>query len=216
MLVKNSAFIIASRCCTTKLRHLPSSFFVFMYTRQSIILFNHAGGKIMQNKTTTQEAGTIPFEHERRFFPKLENLPFQFGQYPMTYITQGYLEDGLGTRLRDERNSAGEHTYLLTRKTGEGVSRTEDEKEISEAEFAEQWPRVTCSLTKDRYFITWNGIDLQLNIFHGPLEEYVQIEVEFSTNEEAVAFQPPEWFGPEVTDDKRHGNYSLAKNGPPR
>jgi len=43
----------------------------------------------------------------------------------------------------------------------------------------------------------------------------VQIEVEFDSNEEAVAFVPPAWLGEEVTHDKAHGNYSLAKYGRP-
>lgn len=158
----------------------------------------------------------VPFEHERRFVPKLSELPFVFSNYPMVSIIQGYLEDGRGTRLRDERDTKGQHTYLLTRKTGEGVSRTEDEQEISATEFRRPWEEVKCSLIKDRYFIKWDDVNLQLNIFHGKLEQYVQIEVEFASREEALAFVPPAWFGPEVTDDKRHGNYSLAKNGMPR
>lgn len=166
-----------------------------------------------QNTATT---GGTPMEHERRFVPKLSELPFVFSSYPMVFIIQGYLEDGQGTRLRDERDAEGQHTYLLTRKTGEGVSRTEDEQEISAGEFRRSWEEVKCSLTKDRYFVDWNDIHLQLNIFHDNLEQYVQIEVEFTSHEEALAFVPPAWFGLEVTDDKRHGNYSLAKNGMPK
>lgn len=157
----------------------------------------------------------IPFEHERRFFPELRNLPFDFSRFPSVFIIQGYLEDGLGTRLRDERTEDGRHTYLQTRKTGEGVSRTEDEQEISEKDFRLMWNDVKCSLEKTRYFINRKGVDLQLNIFHGELEQYLQIEVEFDSNKAALAFIPPVWFGREVTDDKRHGNYVLAKNGVP-
>lgn len=160
--------------------------------------------------------GEIPFEHERRFFPRLSNLPLIISRFPSVFITQGYLEDGFGTRLRDERNADGQHIYLVTRKTGEGVSRTEDEREISEVEFNSMWSNVTCSLEKTRYFINWGNVDLQLNIFHGNLEEYLQIEVEFDSNEKALAFIPPVWFGREVTDDKTHGNYHLAKFGTPK
>jgi CYTH domain-containing protein len=35
--------------------------------------------------------------------------------------------------------------------------------------------------------------------------------VEFASEEEAAAFRPPGWFGPEVTDDPRYRNRSLAE-----
>lgn len=165
--------------------------------------------------TTTTHAGEIPFEHERRWFPDVRDLPFVFSKYQMKSIIQGYLEDEFATRLRDECTGV-EHVYLHTRKTGEGISRTEDEYEIRADEFDSLWNNVKCSLEKDRYFVNWEGVDFQLNIYHGGLGGYLQIEVEFTTAEEAAAFHPPTWFGPEVTHDKRHGNYYLAKFGAPK
>lgn len=188
-----------------------------MYNARSILyLFITNEEEATMSTTNATPSGTIPFEHERRFFPELRNLPFDFSRFPSVFIIQGYLEDGLGTRLRDERTTDGRHTYLQTRKTGEGVSRAEDEQEISEKDFRLMWNDVKCSLEKTRYFISRKGIDLQLNIFHGKLEQYLQIEVEFDSNEDALAFIPPVWFGREVTDDKQHGNYALAKNGVPK
>jgi len=157
----------------------------------------------------------IPFEHERRFFPDMNALPFDFKGYPKESILQGYLEDGLRTRIRDTNDSEG-HRYTQTRKTGEGVSRPEDEDAIAQDEFIILRKKVTCSLVKTRYFITWDGIDAQLNVYHAALDGYVQIEVEFKTHEEAVAFIPPAWIGREVTDDPAHGNYSLARYGLPK
>ncbi|MCK9344592.1 MAG: hypothetical protein M0P64_00520 [Candidatus Pacebacteria bacterium] len=158
---------------------------------------------------------SIPFEHERRFVPDAKVLPFDYKKYPMKSILQGYLKDAAGTRLRDESDEDA-HTYLQTRKTGSGVSRTEDEHEITKEEFDTMWHDVECSLSKSRYFITWDDIDIEFNVFHGALDGYMQIEVEFDSHDAAVTFTPPSWLGREVTDDKSHGNYALAKHGIPK
>lgn len=159
----------------------------------------------------------IPMEHERRFFPSRENLPEDLDSYPKIYIFQGYLEDELKTRIRHEYDcSSGMSSYSMTRKSGKGVSRQEDEREITQDEFGVLVVRDGCFLEKTRYFVPWEGVVVEINIFSGrKLEGYVQIEVEFDSHEEAMAFDPPDWFGPEVTDDDQHGNYSLAKNGFP-
>lgn len=101
-------------------------------------------------------------------------------------------------------------------KTGSGISRPENEIEIARKAFKLLWEKAKdCSLRKSRYFICHDGIHYQLNIFHGAHAGYVQIEVEFDSNKKAVAFVPPPWLGKEVTHDKAHGNYSLAKYGRP-
>jgi CYTH domain-containing protein len=40
-------------------------------------------------------------------------------------------------------------------------------------------------------------------------------EVEFDTEEAADTFEPPAWFGREVTDDARFKNQRLASEGAP-
>lgn len=161
---------------------------------------------------------TVPKEHERRFIPDMEILPFLFWRFPMEFIIQGYLEDPLKTRIRHTYNHK-KHVYTQTRKSGSGVSRDEDECFLEKEDFEEKWKRVRCSLVKSRYFVAienkYENVSCQLNIFHDELAGYVQIESEFKTHEEAISFIPPSWFGKEVTDDERHGNYSLAKNGIP-
>lgn len=165
--------------------------------------------------TNTALNSAIPFEHERRFFPDMNALPFDFKGYPKESILQAYLEDGLRTRIRDTNDSDG-HRHTQTKKTGEGISRHEDEYGITKEEFDLLRKQAGCSLVKTRYFVTWDGIDIQLNVYHAGLDGYVQIEVEFKTHKEATAFIPPSWLGIEVTHDEAHGNYSLAKNGLPK
>ncbi len=169
--------------------------------------------------TLEKESGkVIPEEHERRFTLNLGEVIFPFAAFPKVFITQGYLEDPLRTRVRDEMEVVtGKHTYTTTRKSGSGVSRPEDEGEITKDRFDELWSMVRYSLNKIRYFVTYDGVSFQFNIFTGHLKDFApQIEIEFDSHEEAVAFIPPPWFGREVTDDPNHSNYSLAKFGAPQ
>lgn len=160
-------------------------------------------------------SSVVPFEHERRFFPDLKQFSLDPLAYEEIFIQQGYLEDELHTRIRRETYESGAHKYLQTRKTGDGISRKEDEIEITKETFESMWRSVEVSLTKSRYLVPLPLSDkvAEVNVFHGALRGYIQIEVEFKTHEEAVAFIPPGWFGKEVTDDKEHGNYHLAKCG---
>jgi CYTH domain-containing protein len=43
----------------------------------------------------------------------------------------------------------------------------------------------------------------------------VVAEVEFDGEDAADAFEPPDWFGAEVTDDARYKNQRLACDGAP-
>lgn len=171
----------------------------------------------MTHSTSTDDNGK-KMEHERRFYPSPCMLPIDYPTFPKLLIEQGYLEDEPRTRLRDECDEFDVHTYLLTRKSGGGISREEDETEISKDAFKIGWQKRTCDLQKTRYYYPLENGTAQINIFHavsrtGTLDTYIQIEVEFGSHKEAIDFVPPEWFGEEVTDDPRHGNYALAKQG---
>jgi len=41
------------------------------------------------------------------------------------------------------------------------------------------------------------------------------VEVEFDSDDAADDFEPPDWFGDEVTEDNRYTNSSLARFGWP-
>ncbi len=47
-------------------------------------------------------------------------------------------------------------------------------------------------------------------MFHGYLEGLEFVEVEFQSEEQANGFNPPEWFGEDVTFDKRYRNSYLS------
>lgn len=183
--------------------------FTDVVLRRFVFLSNFFGVNIVAKSANGME-------HERRFFPNLKDWIFDSTFFEETFILQGYLEDFLRIRVRKETDPFGVIKYTQTRKSKNGISRPENEEVISEDAFNQSWKEVKCLLEKSRYFIPLDSEGLQfaeINIFHGSLRGYVQIEVKFDSHEEAVAFNPPGWFGKEVTDDSRHGNYSLAKNG---
>lgn len=155
----------------------------------------------------------VKSEIERRFLVK--SLPPNFFIYPQSIIHQFYLDDGSNRRFRQEVGF-GQTKYWQTVKSGSGVKRLEDELEISQVEFLLAQGQLAADLWKVRYHIPCNGLIAELNLFAGPLSGYMQIEVEFETMEQAMSFEQPDWFGHEVTDDPRHGNYNLARYGAPK
>ena len=156
-----------------------------------------------------------PVEIERRFLVDIKDVP-SFEQCDMSYIEQGYLEGLERIRIRWER-CARRDTYTKTFKSGSGISRTEIESLITRATYMRLEKHTACTLEKSRYFIPLaDGHIAELNIFHGKLHGYVQLEVEFKTLKAAEAFVPDPWFGLEVTDDFQHTNYNLARSGLPK
>ena len=134
----------------------------------------------------------------------------------MQYIRQAYLEDEARTRIR-RTSCRGQDSFTVIRITEDEGSRQENEYTISEDVFNDLKQMAKCSLEKSRYLIPIpNGFVAELNIFHGSLAGYLQIEVEFVSEKEAKAFIPPYWFGQEVTLDSSHRNYHLAKYGSPQ
>ena len=57
------------------------------------------------------------------------------------------------------------------------------------------------------------GLTYELDIFEGDLAPLVMVEVEFQSEADAREFVAPEWFGRDVSTDKRFGNKSLALTG---
>jgi CYTH domain-containing protein len=106
---------------------------------------------------------------------------------------------------------------VLTVKSGSGRSRFEEEIAIDPDRFARLWPITEGRrLEKTRQLIpTETGLTIELDIYSGALAGLTVAEVEFASDDEADAFEPPEWFGAEVTDDLRFKNQKLACDGAP-
>lgn len=130
-------------------------------------------------------------------------------------ILQGYVSLFPEIRIRSVRPSEGPEKFYLTVKRGEGLVRDEWETEISSREFSHL---VEC-LEKGTWFIEKRRYRLPLSDGHvaeyhrhsGHLKGFDYVEVEFRSEEEAKTFEPPYWFGREVTEDPRFSYGKLAR-----
>lgn len=124
-------------------------------------------------------------------------------------LRQGYIavDHPVSVRIRDD---AG-HGCQLTIKSGKGAVRQEVEIPISRDVFDHLWPMaVSRSLEKTRYLIGYKEHKIELDVFHGKLEGLIVAEVEFESLADLQAFEPPDWFEEDLTDDLRYTNVSLA------
>lgn len=125
-----------------------------------------------------------------------------------TPIRQGYLT--ISAEAETRVRQAGQH-YWLTTKRGKGLVRGEYEIELSAAQFDELWPATEgLRLTKLRYAIPLDGAECIVDVYQGQLAGLRVAEVEFDSVESAQAFQPPAWFGTEVTGIAQYANQRLA------
>lgn len=151
-------------------------------------------------------------EIERKFL--VDRLPPDFENLPGKTIRQGYVIDaaeGIELRVRQIQNA-----YYQTVKMGEGLSRTEIEIELSPDQFDQLWPyTVGRRVSKTRYTFPVGGHTAELDRFEGNLKDLLMVEVEFASVDAAGDFAPPDWFGRDVTEDKRYKNKHLAVHGIP-
>lgn len=151
-------------------------------------------------------------EIERKF--RLNSLPSILSEARAALVQQGYLAvqpDGTEVRLRDSGRVCS-----LTVKSGEGMLREEREVEITAAQFETLWPATASRrLVKRRYLQALDRDTAQIDVYAGDLQGLILAEVEFESEEAARCFQPPAWFGEEVTDDPAYRSRTLAGRHPP-
>jgi adenylate cyclase len=150
-------------------------------------------------------------EIERVF--KVRQLPKNIEQYPSENIAQGYLAiDVTGSEVRLRK--IGDR-YFETYKGAGRLQRRELEIELSPDQFNTLWLGTEGRrIEKIRYQINEGGQKIELNVFQGNLEGLVLAEVEFPSREKSEEFEPPDWFGDEVTEDIRFKNQNLAQGAP--
>ena len=151
---------------------------------------------------------TMPHEIERKFL--LKSVPADLESHPHYHIEQGYLlatPDGKQVRLR--RTGSG---CTLTFKTEEGAVREEREIEITAEQFGALWPATTGKrLTKRRHKVPFGNLTIEVDIYEGTHRGLTVAEVEFPDRGACRQFQPPDWFGEEVTNNPRYSNVVLAR-----
>jgi CYTH domain-containing protein len=156
-------------------------------------------------------------EIERKF--RLSEVPPTMRFARRVPIRQGYLAlDGdTEVRLRITPQAA-----VLTIKAGRGGVRVEEEIPLQTRQAEALWEltegrRVQKSRRRVRLAGPADGPELHVEVdeYAGALDGLVVAEVEFPDEATAHGFEPPAWFGRELTDDWRYANRSLASDGMP-
>ena len=155
-------------------------------------------------------------EIERKYLVK--NMPADLDQYSHSVIEQGYLCHNPTVRIRKMDDD-----YILTYKSKVGPvgeeradrARVSNEVELPLTKEAYMHLRNKVDgnlIYKKRFYIPLDdGLTSELDIFDGHLAGFVMLEVEFPSEEASYDFEPPAWFGKELTGDKRFSNYNLSK-----
>jgi CYTH domain-containing protein len=148
-------------------------------------------------------------EIERKFL--IKELPI-IKNYKHKKIIQGYISIDPVIRMRQIADS-----YFLTVKSHGHMVREELELPLTADQFSSLWSKLECPpIEKTRYFIPLeNHLIAELDIYEASLEGLITIEVEFCSEEEALSFMPPSWFGKDVTHDSRYKNNHLSLHGSP-
>ena len=152
-------------------------------------------------------------EIEKKFL--LKKLPEQWQRYEKKELEQGYLCVHPTVRIRKS-----DEEYILTYKGKQGTEdihldaqvNQEVELPLTREAYLHMREKVDGHLVrKTRYLVPLpDGHTGELDMFHGRLEGLFFIEVEFTDQEDAENFQPPSWFGENVSMDERYTNSYLT------
>ena len=144
-------------------------------------------------------------EIERKFLVKV--LPEHLESFARHRIEQAYLctDPVLRIRRKDER-------YILTYKGPGFLVREEHEFPLKEESYQQLLKKAEGTvISKWRYRIPYEAYVIELDVFDPPFAPLVLAEVEFSTEEEANLFEPPAWFGEDVTYDPSYTNAAISR-----
>ena len=145
-------------------------------------------------------------EIERKYLVK--TLPENLENYECKQIAQGYLCTSPVVRIRRSNDD-----YYLTYK-GDGLMvREEYNLPLTKDAYLHLKPKADgLVISKTRYLIPEkNRLTIELDVFHQEYEGLLLAEVEFSSQEEAESYCPPDWFGEDVTFSVRYHNSTLSR-----
>jgi len=156
-------------------------------------------------------------EIERKFL--LSGVPPTMRFARRQPIRQGYLALDGDTEVRIRISPKG---AVLTIKSGSGGVRVEEEITLQARQAEALWELTEgrrVQKTRRHVRLAGAGSDAELvaevDEYAGSLDGLVVVEVEFRDEDAAAGFEPPAWFGRELTGDRRYANRSLASDGMP-
>lgn len=143
-------------------------------------------------------------EIERKF--TIKELP-DLSDYDYHIMEQGYLNTDPVVRVRKEDDE-----YYLTYKGKGLLAREEYNLPLNKEAYYHLVEKSDgIIIRKKRYLIPFDKYTIELDVFAAPYENLIIAEVEFDSEEEANAFQPPEWFDQDVTMDRKYHNSNLSQ-----
>ena len=145
-------------------------------------------------------------EIERKFL--IKQLPENLDRYPSQTLEQAYLCTEPVVRVRRSND-----TYTLTYKSKGLMSREEYNLPLNAESYEHLKGKADGNIIrKQRYRIPLpDGLTIELDLFAPPFEGLILAEVEFTSEEQANSFSPPDWFGEEVTWSTEYHNSTLSQ-----
>ena len=177
----------------------------------------------LPDRLVRSEGGVSEIEGAECLFLRQGYLP-QAGAEDFTIFANASTDDvpRIG-RIRsiEVRGGGSDPRFLHTIKSGSGLVRREEEREISLAAFEAAWPATAGRrLEKTRWRIPENGVLWEGDHFEGggdlelPEGGLFLLEVEATDAEEARRLEPPSWLAEvvdrEVTEDPAFTNAEIA------
>ena len=149
-------------------------------------------------------------EIERKFLVEKDRLPENLESYPFHEIEQGYLCVQPVVRIR-----RSDEEYYMTYKSGGLLAREEYNLPLTKEAYAHLKEKTDGILiAKRRYVIPEkDGLFIELDVYRPPYEGLYTAEVEFPSEEAALAYEAPDWFGADVTNLGIFQNSSLSRGG---
>lgn len=145
-------------------------------------------------------------EIERKYL--IHKLPDALDSYPHRTLEQAYLCTEPVVRVRRDDND-----YILTYKSKGLMVREEYNLPLTQEAYLHLLSKADGRIiTKERYCIPYGDhLTIELDVFTGDLAPLLLAEVEFTSEEEANTFTPPDWFGEDVTFSSKYHNSTLSR-----
>ena len=146
-------------------------------------------------------------EIERKFL--IDKIPesISLSDLKCRRIEQGYLCTEPVVRVRRDNDD-----YYLTYKSKGLMAREEYNLPLTKSAYDKLIKKCDGNIiTKTRYEIPEkDNLTIELDIFEGKFSGLLLAEVEFSSENEALSYTAPEWFGKDVTNDAAYHNSNMA------
>mgnify|MGYP001052031421 FL=1 len=145
-------------------------------------------------------------EIERKFL--IKKLPDNLTSYKARKIEQAYLCTEPVVRVRRDNDD-----YYLTYKSNGMIVREEYNLPLTKEAYGHLLAKADGNIiTKTRYEIPEkDNLTIELDVFEGKFDGLLLAEVEFASEEEALGYIPPEWFGEDVSNSTKYHNSTLSR-----